>query len=147
MHEKLQLPLSYAVSVALEKTSPALLNGKPSKYGGLKRHIAAISEFIINTNQKLGSEIENKERLAKKRKFECKYCYGIFNQQSITKHEVNCELYQKLTVNEKQCRVCKKIFVTRQALNSHIGHHHKDALLKLPKSAVKFTYNELKIGH
>ena len=53
-------------------------------------------------------------------------------------------MYQQLTVNEKQCRVCKKIFVTRQALNSHIGHHHKDALMKLPKSAVNFTYNEVK---
>ena len=120
----------------MEKTSPALLDDKSSKYDGLKRHIATISEFIINSSQKLGSEIENEERLTKRRKFECKYCRGILNQQSITKHEVNCELYQKLTVNEKQCRVCKKIFVTRQALNSHIGHHHKDALMKLPNSHI-----------
>ena len=97
-----------------------------------------------NVLERESSENESIERLGKKKKFECKYCFGIFNKRSIKKHEVNCELYQKLTLNEKQCSVCKKTFANRFALYQHIGTNHKEELMKLPKSAVKSTCNEPK---
>ena len=81
------------------------------------------------------SENESIENLVKKRKNECKYCLGIFNKRSITKHEVKCELFQKLKLNEKQCSICKKSFATKQACNQHIGTNHKEALMKLSESA------------
>ena len=60
----------------------------------------------------------------------------------LKKHEVKCELYQKLAVNEKQCSVCNKRFAIKGSLNQHIGQNHKKELLELQKSEVKFTSNE-----
>ena len=61
---------------------------------------------------------------------------------SLKKHEVKCELYQKLAVNETQCSICKKIFSIKGSLNQHIGQNHKKELLELQKSEVKFTSHE-----
>ena len=55
---------------------------------------------------------------------------------------VKCELYQKLAVNEKQCRVCNKTFLIKGSLNQHIGQNHKKELLDLQKSEVKFTSHD-----
>ena len=60
----------------------------------------------------------------------------------LKKHEVKCELYQRLAVNEKQCRICKKIFSIKGSLNQHIGQNHKKELLELKTSEVKLTSNE-----
>ena len=57
----------------------------------------------------------------------------------LKKHMVKCELYQKLAVNDKQCKVCKKRFAIKGSLNQHIGQNHKKELLELQKSEVKFT--------
>ena len=103
----------------------------------LKNDKDKLSEFINTISHIPGSEDESIQHHGKKIKIECKYCHGIFNKQSITKHEVNCELYQQLIINEKQCSVCRKTFVNRQAINQHLGHTHKVELMKLPKSAEK----------
>ena len=81
----------------------------------------------------LESENEEIAPVIKRKKLQCSYCLGIFNEQSLTKHEVNCQKYQKLIENDKKCGVCKKTFVSRQALNGHIGHKHKEELLMLEK--------------
>ena len=57
----------------------------------------------------------------------------------LKKHMVKCELYQKLAVNDKQCKVCNKRFAIKGSLNQHIGQNHKKELLELQKSEVKFT--------
>ena len=69
----------------------------------------------------------------KKKKMNCQYCLGIFNEHSLMKHEVNCQNYQKLIENDNKCAICKKIFGSRPALTSHIGTKHKEALLVLEK--------------
>ena len=97
-----------------------------------------------NVLERESSENESIEQLGKKKKLECKYCFGSFNKRSIKKHQVNCELYQKLTIDEKKCSVCNKTFTRRMALYQHIGTNHKEELKKLPQSAVKSTCNELK---
>ena len=107
-----------------------------SKNDELKRHIVNINESITTTSETLKcSENESIENLGKKRKNECKHCLGIFNKRSIKKHVAKCELWQKLTLNEKQCSICKKTFATKQACNQHIGTNHKEALMKLSESA------------
>ena len=77
-------------------------------------------------------------------------CLGDCNQSPniseikpfLEKHEVKCELYQKLAVNETQCSICKKIFSIKGSLNQHIGQNHKKELLELQRSEVKFTSHE-----
>ena len=72
-------------------------------------------EFII------GDEGDTIERVGKKRKVECPSCLQTLTKRALKKHLVNCEAYQKLIKNERQCSVCEKTFETRSATNQHIG--------------------------
>ena len=81
----------------------------------------------------LESENKKVEPVEKRKKLQCAHCFGIFNEKSLVKHEVNCQNYQKLTENDNKCGVCKKTFGSRPALNSHIGTKHTEALLVLEK--------------
>ena len=81
----------------------------------------------------LESENKKVEPVEKRKKLQCAHCLGIFNEQSLTKHEVNCQNYQKLIESGNKCGICKKIFGSRPALTSHIGTKHKEALLVLEK--------------
>ena len=78
-------------------------------------------------------ENKNIEPVVKRKKKQCAHCLCIFNEQSLMKHEVNCQNYQKLIENDNKCGICKKIFGSRPALTSHIGTKHKEALLVLEK--------------
>ena len=89
--------------------------------------LATFIYFLID------SENETVELVVKRKKIQCTFCLGIFNQQSVKKHEVKCENIQKLIENDKTCGICKKTFGSRQALNQHIGTNHKEALLQLEK--------------
>ena len=40
---------------------------------------------------------------------------------------------QKLIKNEKQCRICERIFESKPAINQNITFVHKKALLELEK--------------
>ena len=84
----------------------------------------------------LDSENEIIEPVAKQKKMLCTYCFEIFNNKSIAKHEANCGKYQELIENDQTCGVCKKTFGKRQALNMHIGHNHKEALMVLAKKKI-----------
>ena len=79
---------------------------------------------------------ESIEPVVKQKKMQCNYCFEIFSNKSITKHEANCQYYQELIEDENKCGVCKKTFGTRQGVNMHIGHHHKEALLVLEKKKI-----------
>ena len=60
------------------------------------------------------------------------------------KHVINCESYQKLIKNERQCRVRDKRFPNNQSINQHISRtRHKKELLENQKSLATFTSNEM----
>ena len=84
----------------------------------------------------IDSENENAELVVKRKKIQCAFCLGIFNQQSVKKHEIKCENIQKLIENDKTCGVCKKTLGSRQALNQHIGTNHKEALFQIEKKKI-----------
>ena len=85
----------------------------------------------------LDSENESiAEPVAKQKKMQCNYCFEIFSNKSITKHEANCQYYQELIEEENKCGICKKTFGTKQGVNMHIGHHHQEALLVLQKKKI-----------
>ena len=84
----------------------------------------------------LDSENESIELVAKQKKMQCNYCLEIFSNKAITKHEANCQKYQELIEDDKKCMICKKIFGTKQGVNMHIGHHHKEALMVLQKKKI-----------
>ena len=81
----------------------------------------------------LGSENEGVEPAGKKRKIQgqCPSCLETFKIETLNRHIVNCESYQKLITNEKQCSVCEKQFETKRAVNQHISMSHKDKLVQL----------------
>ena len=85
----------------------------------LKNDKDKLSEFITTTNQILDKP--DIERLGKKRKVACPSCQRILNKETFNKHVVNCESYQKLIKNERQCRVCDKRFANNQSITQHIG--------------------------
>ena len=88
-------------------------------------------EFII------GAEGDTIERFGKKRKVECPSCLQTLTKRALKKHLVNCEAYQKLIKNERQCSVCEKTFETRSATNQHIG---KDLYINGRNTPIDFIF-------
>ena len=85
----------------------------------------------------LDSENESiAEPVVKQKKMQCNYCFEIFSNKSITKHEANCHFYQQLIEEDNKCGICQKKFGTKQGVNMHIGHHHQEALLVLQKKKI-----------
>ena len=98
------------------------------------RHALSSSNFYLFFL--LDSENEGIEPVVKQKKMLCNYCFEIFSNKSITKHEANCQKYQELIEDDNKCMICKKAFGTRQGVNMHIGHHHKEAILMLQKKKI-----------
>ena len=69
----------------------------------------------------------------KVKKTQCGFCADMIHVQSIKKHTMSCQTYQKLIRNGSECIVCSRQFESRKMLYSHIGKIHKAALVELKK--------------
>ena len=69
------------------------------------------------------------------KKSQCLHCSEIFTNRSIKSHSQNCQFYAKLIKNGLECSVCLKSFESREAVNRHIGHNHKEALSEIKQKS------------
>ena len=77
------------------------------------------------------------------KKSQCLHCSEIFTNRSIKSHSQNCQFYAKLIKNGLECSVCLKSFESREAVNRHIGHNHKEALSEIKQKSNLENKNEL----
>ena len=106
--------------------------------------IESVKTFEQNENIAQNERLDLSETMAENntettQRAKCTFCSGMYRKDSIKRHSMNCELYQKLIKNGSECSVCEKTFEFRKELNQHIRHNHKAELNKLFKNEGMFN--------